>query len=178
MTVSIAIIDDEPDIVELVTHHLNKEGYNTHCFYNGESFINFLSTDIPDIIILDLMLPGIDGLEICRVLKKDERTAGVPVLILSARGTETDIVVGLELGADDYIVKPFSPRELIARVRAILRRVKSRGIEEKFIRVGDIFIDLGKFEVRIKDKKVDLTPTEFNILKILAGDGFSQEISY
>jgi two-component system phosphate regulon response regulator PhoB/two-component system alkaline phosphatase synthesis response regulator PhoP len=120
-------------------------------------------------IILDLMLPGIDGIEVCRSLKYNERTSSVLIIMLTAKGSETDRVVGLELGADDYMVKPFSPRELVARVKAVLRRsATQKGEVPKIIRIGDLVIDSDKFEVKIKDKTIDLTPTEFRILEILA----------
>jgi DNA-binding response OmpR family regulator len=164
----IAVVDDEPDIVELIAHHLKKERFGVKEFYDGASLLSYLDTTLPDLIILDLMLPEIDGLEICRILKKDERTSSVPIVMLTAKGTETDKVVGLELGADDYIVKPFSPRELVARVKAVLRRVEKRVEKAKLIKIDDLVIDIGKFEVRIGEKKIDLTTTEFRILTILA----------
>lgn len=163
----IAVVDDEPDIVELITHHLKKEGFKVREFYDGEGFLTFIKNTIPDLVILDLMLPGIDGLEVCRTLKMNERTSFVPIIMLTAKGTETDIVVGLELGADDYIVKPFSPRELIARVKAILRRAQPAK-KTKLFKVGDLVLDLTKYEVRVKNKKVNLTTTEFRILAILS----------
>jgi DNA-binding response OmpR family regulator len=164
----IAVVDDEPDIVELVTHHLEKEKFTVKKFYDGTSLLSYLKTKIPDLIILDLMLPEIDGLEICRILKRDERTSHIPIIILTAKETETDKVLGLELGADDYIVKPFSPREVLARVRAVLRRVGTKEEKAKVIRLDDLMIDSGKFEVTIRDRKIDLTTTEFRILTILA----------
>jgi DNA-binding response OmpR family regulator len=164
----IAVVDDEPDIVELITHHLKKERFGVKEFYDGASLLSYLNTTLPDLIILDLMLPEIDGLEVCRLLKKDERTSSIPIIMLTAKGTETDRVVGLELGADDYIVKPFSPRELLARVKAVLRRVETRVEKPRLIKIGELWIDSGKFEVKIKGKKIDLTTTEFKILTILA----------
>jgi len=163
----IAVVDDEADIVELITHHLKKEGFKVRGFYDGESLLTFIKDNPPDLVILDLMLPGIDGLEVCRTLKVNERTSSIPIIMLTAKGTETDIVVGLELGADDYIVKPFSPRELIARVKAILRRAQSAK-KTKLFKVGDLVLDLTKYEVRVKNKKVDLTTTEFRVLAILS----------
>jgi DNA-binding response OmpR family regulator len=164
----IAVVDDEPDIVELVAHNLKKERFKVKEIYDGPSLFSYLSTTLPDLIILDLLLPEIDGLEVCRILKKDERTSSVPIIMLTAKGSETDKVVGLELGADDYIVKPFSPRELVARVKAVLRRMEAKAEKPKLIKKNDLLIDLGKFEVRIKGKKIDLTTTEFRILTILA----------
>lgn len=109
----VAVVDDEPDIVELLSHHLEKEKFTVKKFYDGTSLLAYLKTKIPDLIILDLMLPEIDGLEICRILKRDERTSHIPIIILTAKETETDKVLGLELGADDYMVKPFSPRKFL-----------------------------------------------------------------
>ena len=163
----IAVIDDEPDILELVSLHLTKSGFKVKEFLTAESFFKFLSSKIPDLIILDLMLPDSDGIEICKYLKSKEDFKFIPVIMLTARATETDKVLGLELGADDYVTKPFSPRELVARVKAVLRRKTQES--GKKIKIGDILlIDLNKFEVFVENKKIDLTPTEFRILKILA----------
>lgn len=164
----IAVVDDEPDIVELITHHLKKERFGVKEFYDGTSLLSYLNTTLPDLIILDLMLPEIDGLEVCRILKNNERTSSVPIIMLTAKGTETDRVVGLELGADDYMVKPFSPRELLARVKAVLRRVEAKVEKPKLIKIDDLLIDSGRFEVTIKGRKIDLTITELRILTILA----------
>lgn len=163
----IAVVDDEPDIVELITHHLKKEGFKVRGFFDGERLLTFIKDNLPDLVILDLMLPGIDGLEVCRTLRRSEKTSSIPIIMLTAKDTETDIVVGLELGADDYIVKPFSPRELMARAKAILRRAQPAK-KTKLFKVGDLVLDLTKYEVRVKNKKVDLTTTEFRILAILS----------
>ena len=163
----IAVIDDEPDILELVSLHLTKSNFKVKGFLNAESFFKFLSSKIPDLIILDLMLPDADGIEICKYLKSNQEFSSIPVIMLTARADETDKVLGLELGADDYVTKPFSPRELVARVKAVLRR-KTQDSGKK-IKIGDILlIDLNKFEAFVENKKIDLTPTEFRILKILA----------
>ena len=163
----IAVIDDEPDILELVSLHLTKSNFKVKEFLNAESFFKFLSSEIPDLIILDLMLPDSDGIEICKYLKSNQELKSIPIIMLTARVSETDKVLGLELGADDYVTKPFSPRELVARVKAVLRR-KTQDSGEK-IKIGDILlIDLNKFQVFVENKKIDLTPTEFRILKILA----------
>ena len=162
----IAVIDDEPDILELVSLHLIKSNFKVKEFLNAESFFRFLSSKIPDLIILDIMLPDSDGIEICKYLKSSQDFSSIPIIMLTARATETDKVLGLELGADDYITKPFSTRELVARVKAVLRRKKDTS---KKIKIGDILlIDLNKFQVFVENKKIDLTPTEFRILKILA----------
>ncbi|MBC8525834.1 MAG: response regulator [Candidatus Cloacimonetes bacterium] len=165
----ITIVDDEPDIVELIKHHLKRENYKVKEFYDGESLLSYIETNLPDLIILDLMLPQIDGLEICRILKRNERTFLIPIIMLTAKGTETDKVVGLELGADDYIVKPFSPRELIARVKAVLRRTEARTDKTRIIKRNNLMIDLAKYKVTIKGKEINLTTTEFKLLSILAG---------
>lgn len=163
----ITVIDDEPDILELVSLHLRRSNFKVKEFLNAESFFKFLSFNIPDLIILDLMLPDADGIEICKFLKSREDFVSIPIIMLTARATEADKVLGLELGADDYVTKPFSPRELVARVKAVLRRRTQK--PGRKIKVGDILlIDLDKFEVFVEDKKIDLTPTEFRILKILA----------
>ncbi|MCK4694119.1 MAG: response regulator [Candidatus Cloacimonetes bacterium] len=167
MNKSIAIVDDEQDIVELITYHLKKEKFKVNEFYDGESLLSYIENYIPDLIILDLMLPEIDGLEICRILKKENRTSLIPIIMLTAKGTEIDKVVGLELGADDYIVKPFSPRELVARVKAVLRRGSCKE-ETSLIQIGKILeIDLQKFEVSVENIKINLTSTEFKLLKLL-----------
>lgn len=164
----IAVIDDEPDILELVSLHLTKHGFKVKCFEDAESFFKFLSSQIPDLIILDLMLPDMDGFEVCKYLKSKEEFKSIPIIMLTARTTEADKVSGLELGADDYVTKPFSPRELVARAKAVLRRRAPHDTGKK-IKIGDILvIDLNKYEVFVENKKVDLTPTEFRILKILA----------
>jgi len=164
----IAIIDDEPDILELVAIHLTKAGFSVKEFADADSFNAFMETKTPDLIVLDLMLPDTDGLELCKTLKKKDAFAAIPVIMLTAKGEETDKILGLELGADDYITKPFSPKELVARVKAVLRR-QLRKVESKKIEIaGRVIIDLEKFEVTIKGKKIDLTTTEFRVLQLLA----------
>ncbi len=164
----IAIVDDEKDILNLVGHHLKREGYKIKEFYNGKTFLFYLESVTPDLVLLDIMLPGIDGLDLCRMLKGKKSTAQMPIIMLTAKGTEADVVVGLELGADDYIVKPFSPRELVARVKSVLRRMNSKEADDDIITLGDISINTLGYEVHVKDKKVDLTTTEFKILEALA----------
>ena len=167
MTKYIAVVDDEPDILELVSLNLQKAGFKVRGFLEAESFLRSLNSDVPDLIVLDLMLPDTDGFEICKYLKSHDRYAPVPIIMLTARSEETEKVLGLELGADDYVTKPFSPRELVARVKAVLRRPEQRQ-ETKKILVDDLMvIDLEKFEVTVENKKVDLTPTEFRILQLL-----------
>jgi two-component system alkaline phosphatase synthesis response regulator PhoP len=165
----ILVIEDEEDIREVITYNLTKEGYRVTCAISGEDGLKSARNNPPNIIVLDLMLPGIDGLEVCRILKYDSRTQHVPIVMLTAKGEEADIVTGLELGADDYITKPFSPKVLIARLRALLRRitVKSAG-ETEVLRIHDLVITPGRHEVLVSDKQVTLTQTEFKILLTLA----------
>ncbi len=164
----IAIVDDEPDIIELVSIHLRKSNFNVKGFADAERFLKFLQSQIPDLVILDLMLPDADGLDICKYLKTKNEYSAIPIIMLTAKTDETEKVLGLELGADDYVTKPFSPRELVARVKAVLRR-KEQKDKEKKIEIGKILsIDLQKFEVKVENQPVDLTTTEFRILQILA----------
>jgi len=177
----IAIVDDEEDILDLVSVNLNKAGYRVKTFSDSKSFFRFMENPAgfpmgkpagkPGLIILDVMLPGVDGYEICKQLKNNNKSASIPVIMLTAKSEEFDKVLGLELGADDYITKPFSPRELMARVKAVLRRntVKEGKEDSKNINFGDILVvNLEKYEVIVKGKKIDLTTTEFKILEILA----------
>ena len=164
----ITIVDDEEDIVELVSHHLKREGFKVKEFHNGRDFLSYVGSVVPDLAVLDIMLPGIDGLEICRMLKQKSATASVPIIMLTAKASEADVVVGLELGADDYIVKPFSPREFVARCKSVLRRIGATEIKDNIIKVGPLSINLEKYEVRVEDKKIILTTTEFKILEVLA----------
>lgn len=167
MSIRIAVLDDEPDILSLVALHLKKACFLVDCYQDSRGLLDSLRGTRPDLIILDLMLPDADGLELCRALKNDARYRPIPIIMLTAKGRETDKVTGLELGADDYVTKPFSPRELVARVRAVLRR---GGIEQgKALAVGDaLTIDPERFEVKAGGKAVVLTPAEFRILHLLA----------
>ncbi|RKX28847.1 MAG: DNA-binding response regulator [Candidatus Zixiibacteriota bacterium] len=165
----ILVIEDEEDILEVITYNLTKEGYRVVGVISGEDGLKAAQNAPPNLIVLDLMLPGIDGLEVCKILKHDDRTAHIPIVMLTAKGEETDIVTGLELGADDYITKPFSPRVLIARVRALLRRAVVESVSETdTIRVHDLVITPGRHEVSVGSKPVTLTFTEFKILHTLA----------
>ena len=164
----IAIVDDELDILDLVAINLEKTGFQTAKFEDASGLLNFLESKIPDLIVLDLMLPDIDGFDVCKNLKKNDKFSSIPIIMLTAKGEETDRILGLEFGADDYIVKPFSPRELVARVKAVLRRSDPKQKEKEVLIVGKILkINTNKFEVFVKDKKIDLTSTEFNLLKLL-----------
>ena len=163
----IAALDDEADILELLRVNLQRAGYRFEGFQEAEDLYRFLAREIPSLILLDLMLPDTDGLEVCRHIRKSEDLAGIPVIMLTARGDESDKVVGLELGADDYITKPFSIKELVARIHAVLRR-PGGGDASRRIAVGTVVIDLDKFEVTAEGVKVELTATEFKILQLLA----------
>jgi len=168
MNESIAVIDDEPDIVDLLTLHLRSAGFRVDGFADARSFLGSLGKHVPDLVLLDLMLPDIDGLEVFKLLRKKEEWASIPVIMVTAKGDESEKVLGLELGADDYVTKPFSTKELIARVRSVLRR-QSIPPESNRIEVGGILlIDSGKHEILVKGRKVDLTSAEFKILGILA----------
>jgi two-component system phosphate regulon response regulator PhoB/two-component system alkaline phosphatase synthesis response regulator PhoP len=163
----IAALDDEADILELLKVNLEKAGYRFEGFQEAEDLYRFLGREKPGLILLDLMLPGTDGLEVCRHIRRSEDLAGIPIIMLTARGDESDKIVGLELGADDYITKPFSVKELVARIHAVLRR-PGAGEAGPRIAVGTLVIDLHKFEVTVGGEKVDLTATEFKILQLLA----------
>ena len=165
---NILIVDDEEDVLELVRYNLDKNGYNTETATTGEEALAKARAKLPDLVILDLMLPGIDGLGVCKKLKSDAKTEHIPIIILTAKGEEIDIVTGLELGADDYVTKPFSPKVLVARVRKILHRAVARDLEKAPVKIYELTIDPARREVLIKNKPVVLTFTEFNILYALA----------
>jgi two-component system phosphate regulon response regulator PhoB/two-component system alkaline phosphatase synthesis response regulator PhoP len=165
----IAVVDDEPDILELVSLHLKRSNFRVSGFADAQSFYQFIAKEAPDLVILDLMLPDVDGLEICKYLRAQDRFSSVPVIMLTAKTEETDKVIGLELGADDYVTKPFSPRELVARVRAVLRRHgRTDDDARKMVISSIVSIDLDRHEVEVEGNKVELTPTEFRILELLA----------
>ena len=163
----IAALDDEADILELLKVNLQKAGYRFEGFQEAEDLYRYLARERPALILLDLMLPGTDGLEVCRQIRRSEDLAGIPIIMLTAKGDESDKVVGLELGADDYVTKPFSVKELVARVHAVLRR-PAAGESGPRISVGTLVIDLDKHEVTVVGTKIDLTATEFKILQLLA----------
>lgn len=165
---TILIVDDEQDVLELVRYNLAKEGYQTKTASSGEEALSQVNVQKPDLIVLDLMLPEIDGLTVCRQLKRDAKTEHIPIIMLSAKGEEADIVTGLELGADDYVTKPFSPRVLLARVRRILHRAVAQELKRSAIEIHEFSIHPARREVLVANKAVDLTFTEFNILYALA----------
>ena len=164
----IAIVDDELDILDLVAINLEKSGFQTAKFEDASGLLNFLESEIPNLIVLDLMLPDIDGFDVCKNLKKNDRFSSIPIIMLTAKGEETDRILGLEFGADDYVIKPFSPRELVARVKAVLRRSDLKQQEKEVLIIAKILkINTNKFEVFVEDRKINLTSTEFNLLKLL-----------
>lgn len=163
----ILIVEDEKDIVKMLEYNLKKEGFKTLSARDGESAVNLAGKEHPDLVLLDLMLPGIDGLEVCKRLKSEKKTASIPIIMLTAKSQESDKIVGLELGADDYVTKPFSPRELIARIKAVLRRAEEKGKIPDMLKTGDLIVDLSKIAVTIKGKPVELTSKEFELLKTL-----------
>ena len=165
----ILVVDDEEDILELVRYNLAREGYQVICAPSGEEALKTAGSKILDLIILDLMLPGIDGLDVTKKLKNDPRTCHIPIIMLTAKGEEADIVTGLELGADDYITKPFSPRILVARVRAVIRRKAIEPFDDKsVIQIHDLVIHPQRREVLVRGEPVELTFTEFQVLDFLA----------
>lgn len=166
---SILVIEDETDIQELIRYNLSKEGYQVNCVLSGEEGLRQAREEIPNLIILDLMLPGVDGLDVCRTLKNDPKTQGITIIMLTAKSSETDVVAGLELGADDYMPKPFSPRELLARVRARLRERATQAVDEhSTIKIDGLVIDPRRHEVFLEGKPIRLTLTEFQILHLLS----------
>lgn len=166
---SVLVVDDEPDILELVSYNLLKDGYAVRPATSGEEGLRIARSERPDLIVLDLMLPGTDGLEICRMLKSDAKTRDIPVVMLTAKGEEADVVTGLEIGADDYLTKPFSPKILLARVKAALRKNTTPVPDEHAkIRIYEFVLDPARFEVLIEGKPVALTLTEFRVLHFLA----------
>lgn len=165
----ILVVEDEEDIQELLRYNLSKEGYQVALVFTAEEGLQRAHSDTPDLIILDLMLPAMDGLEFCRRLKQDPATRNVPIVMVTAKDAESDIVAGLELGADDYITKPFSVNLLIARVRAVLRRRSREPIDETaVVRFEDLTVHPGRHEVTVNDEEIHLTATEFRVLHLLA----------
>jgi two-component system phosphate regulon response regulator PhoB len=165
----ILVVDDEEDILELVRYNLAAEGFDVICADTGERALNIAGAERPDLVVLDLMLPGINGIEVATILKSDEKTRGVPIIMLTAKGEEADVVLGLETGADDYVTKPFSPKILSARVKAVLRRRRADPVgEDALVRVQDLTIDPGRRKIEIRGKEIELSYTEFQILLFLS----------
>ncbi len=169
MSKTILIVDDEPKIVQICRDYLSAAGFGVINAETGPLGLAAARRDRPDLIVLDLMLPGVDGLDVCRTLRQDPQMNTIPIIMLTARVEETDKLIGLELGADDYITKPFSPRELVARVRAVLRRAGGETPATDIVRVADLTLDRSRYKVFLQEKEITLTPTEFEILATLAG---------
>jgi two-component system phosphate regulon response regulator PhoB len=167
---TILIVEDEEDILELIQYNLSREGFRVSGVRDGEKALHLIRRTNPDLVVLDLMLPGRDGLEVCRRLKEDDLTRAIPVIMVTAKGEESDVVLGLGMGADDYLPKPFSPRELVARVKAVLRRgplKEERGAGERVVRDG-LVVDAGRHELKVDGEPVTLTATEMRLLHFLA----------
>jgi DNA-binding response OmpR family regulator len=173
----IVVVEDEPDILEVLTYNLTREGFDVTSAADGAAGLRLVQQTVPDLVLLDLMLPGMDGLDICRYLNSGSRTKHIPIIMVTAKGEESDVVLGLGIGADDYVTKPFSPRELIARVKAVLRRGNGPEREER-IECGELLIDALKFRVSVNLTEIKLTATEFRLLHHLAshaGQVFSRQ---
>ncbi len=164
----VLVVDDEPDAVELVSFNLKAAGYEVVTADDGNEAIKRARQHAPDLVLLDVMLPEVDGLEVCKLLRRDPVTSGVPIIMLTAKAAEIDRVLGLELGADDYMTKPFSPRELILRVKNLLKRRQAADEKLETLSVGDLFIDIPRHLVTVAKKRIDLTATEFKLLTTLA----------
>ncbi len=164
----ILVIDDEKDLIELVRYNLEKDGFIVKGVQDGESGLSTAIREMPDLIVVDLMLPGIDGLDVCRSLRQDKRTVGIPIIMLTAKSEESDRILGLELGADDYVTKPFSPRELVARIKAVLRRTSAPQAQSEMIQRGSLIIDLTRRTVNCAGDSISLTATEFKLLQFFA----------
>ncbi len=174
----ILVVDDEPDIVELVTYNLRKEGFDVFSAFDGEDALARIRKEKFDFLVLDLMLPGIQGIEICRIVRSDPRTQNIPIIMLTAKGEEVDKIIGLEMGADDYMTKPFSPRELLARIKTVMRRTSGKTTEETVVRIGKLAINKETYAVTKHDKALDLSSTEFRLLIFLVerrGKVFSRD---
>lgn len=164
---TILIVDDEPDVVDLLVFNLQKAGFKTTTARDGHTALQKVRDDLPALVVLDLMLPGIEGTDICRQLKADPKTAHIPVIMLTAKAEEVDRIVGLELGADDYVTKPFSPRELTLRIKTILRRTAGKSAPAEVLKHADLVVDLAKHGASFKGRALDLTATEFKLLAML-----------
>ena len=174
----IVVIEDEVDILEVINYNLSKEGFDVCSALDGEEGFALIKKEVPDLVLLDLMLPGLDGIEICRKLKTDYSTRSIPIIMVTAKGEESDIVLGLGMGADDYMVKPFRPRELMARIRSVLRRGDFIEEGEGLVSIDELVIDINRHEVKLEGKKIVLTAMEFKLLHFLAshpGQVFTRE---
>lgn len=167
MKPKVLVVDDEPDAVEVIEFNLKQSGFDVITAPDGEEALRKARAKSPDLIVLDVMLPELDGFEVCKVLRRDPATAGVPIIMLTAKAAEVDRVVGLELGADDYVTKPFSPRELVLRVRKLLERGRNQPAKREKFAYGDLVIDIPYHLVSVQGKRVDLTATEFKLLTVL-----------
>lgn len=163
----ILIVDDEPDIVELVTYNLRKEGFDVSSAFDGEEALARIRKEKFDFVILDLMLPGIQGMEICRIMRNDPRMKNIPIIMLTAKGEELDKILGLEMGADDYMTKPFSPRELLARIKTVMRRTSEKTTDETVVRIGKLAVNKETYTVTKNDKPLELSSTEFRLFLYL-----------
>lgn len=178
MTGKILIVDDEINIRELIKFTVEKEGYNSIEAGDGQTAVKIAKAEKPDLIVLDLMLPGIDGLEVCRLVKNSRETAAIPIIMLTAKNEEIDKIIGLELGADDYLTKPFSPRELLARIKAVLRRSQKESVAGGELVVGNLKLNFSRYEAYLGNEKLELTPKEYEMLKLFitnTGKVFTRE---
>jgi len=164
----ILVVDDEPDAIDLIKFNLKAAGYEVLTATDGEEALKKARSMLPDLIILDLMLPEVDGLEVCKILRRDQRASAIPILMLTAKAAEIDRVLGLELGADDYVTKPFSPRELVLRVKRLLRTEPTNNTKEDEIILKELRLDVPRHEATVNGRSVDLTATEFKLLTVLA----------
>jgi two-component system phosphate regulon response regulator PhoB len=167
MSESVLIVDDEQDVVDLLAYNLQKAGYKTATARDGATALQKVRDSLPALIVLDLMLPQVEGTEVCKQLKADPKTAAIPIIMLTAKAEEVDRIVGLELGADDYVTKPFSPREVVLRVKKLLGRTRGKATPSELLKCGELVVDIAKHEVTLKGKVVELTATEFKLLAML-----------
>lgn len=167
MQATILIVEDEEDIASLIAHHVEGAGFNVMVAYNGAAAFKEIDKQLPDLILLDLMLPDMDGTEICKILKQKPATKDIPIIMVTAKAEEVDRIVGLELGADDYVVKPFNTRELVLRVKGVLKRIKAPREEQKILKHGDLTLDIDAHKVSLAAQEIELTLTEFKLLKEL-----------
>jgi phosphate regulon transcriptional regulator PhoB len=177
-TKPVLVVDDEADIAELVSYNLKKEGFSVDTASDGETALLKLKKSSYSLVVLDLMLPGLQGVELCRIIRKDPNISSLPIIMLTAKGEEVDRILGLEIGADDYITKPFSPRELVARIRAVLRRATEKTVEDKVVRIGNLLVNKETYSVSKDSQPLALSSTEFRLLVYLAerrGKVFSRD---